>query len=58
MFQMNYLYFTSIKKDEQAFNTLINQYKMAEEQVALARERAFRLAQQYSPRSFAALQVA
>ena len=40
MFQMNYLYFTSIKKDEQAFNTLINQYKMALKNKSLSPESA------------------
>ncbi len=29
MFQMNYLYFTAIKKDEQAVNTLLTQYREA-----------------------------
>lgn len=40
MFQMNYLYFTSIKKDEQAFNTLINQYRMALKNKSLSPESA------------------
>ena len=40
MFQMNYLYFTNIKKDEQSFNTLINQYRAALKNKALSPESA------------------
>ncbi len=40
MFQMNYLYFTNIKKDEQSFNTLINQYKMILKNKSLSPESA------------------
>lgn len=40
MFQMNYLYFTNIKKDEQSVNTLLNQYRTILKNKALSPESA------------------
>ncbi len=48
MFQMNYLYFTNIKKDEQSVNTLLNQYKLALKNKALSPESALSDSLQYT----------
>ena len=40
MFQMNYLYFTNIKKDEQAVNNVLNMYKNALKNKSLSPESA------------------
>ncbi len=48
MFQMNYLYFTNIKKDEQAIGNLLNQYKMALKNKALSPESALSDSLQYT----------
>lgn len=48
MFQMNYLYFTNIKKDEQAVSNILNQYKMALKNKALSPESALSDSLQYT----------
>ncbi len=48
MFQMNYLYFTNIKKDEQSVAKLLNQYKMALKNKSLSAESALSDSLQYT----------
>ena len=40
MFQLNYLYFTNIKKDEQSIASVLNMYKLALKNKALSPESA------------------
>ena len=57
MFQMNYLYFTNIKKDEQAFNSLINQYRAALKNKSLSAESALQDSVTYTLHAHDARQI-